>query len=228
MRVIQHVAELGQLAALAGRALNMNLKPENLNESELRSSVVLTNTGTISVPFNAQNKGSNKLANDVLLSQEDSFLVTGIGYGIGVIGTATPTDAQYLAANLHQYLNTNTGVFDGTNIAANGNALFNSMAKLESNVRIIADAISVRRLSRKPIIAEGQPLVYNGTSTLVEVAKHTQAEPNAFYTRPINPVLVKGSETLTWKQELGSSLTFVDASETYFVQVVLTGFLIRK
>lgn len=226
MRVIQHITELSQLAAIAGRPLGLNLRPENLNESELRSSVVLTNTGTISIPFNAQNKGSNKLANDVLLSQEDSFLVTGIGYGVGVIGTATPTDAQYLAANVHQYLNTNTGVFDGTNIAANGNALFNSMAKLESNVRIIADAISIRRLSRKPTIAEGQPLVYNGTTT--ELSKHTQAEPNAFYTRPINPVLVKGSETLTWKQELGTSMIFVDAADTYFVQVVLTGFLIRK
>ena len=217
MRVIGNTQEMNTIVRNAG------MSTENASPSELRRGVILGTSESIVLDF--KSNVANKLVSDQLVDISDAFIVTGIGFALFTLPTATPTDALIMKAVRHQFAN--PYVFTGTNAKASTPAIYNASAKITSNTNTLYPRLPMKFLERVPENQQGMPLVYQSTGDVVHNSLRSSAEPNGFYCIPVKPVTLKGNESLDINIDLKTSLVFADSSITNYAEVVLRGYYIN-
>lgn len=193
----------------------------SLSASFLRMETLLAAQQTIN--FNIQNNVGTQLASEQRLKQNDQFIVTQIGFAIKKIASATPTDAQQAVAKLYTWVNTNTGLFDGSN-DANLQAIFNGFFQIALNRTVWIPGMDMRSFERVPEDQEGQPLA--AIAGPVTYALKRDSFPNGLFGYfPADYIRLNGYDTLQPQIVLPASVNMAEASESNYAVLLFKGYL---
>ena len=191
---------------------------ENLSQSYLRSETVLTTQAAIDFTLQT-NKKQAALVTERLLNLNDEFVVTHFTVGLKRIASDTPTDLQQLTAPILTY--DNSTAFAGTN-GANVSSIYNSDLSWTIDRREFIPQFPMRAFRRVPTAQQGADVGY--TSSGVDIADGFDNGLYAFY--PSEPTRINGRQTLDLSVNLGSSVTFDDASNSYYAVFEARGYLV--
>lgn len=187
----------------------------SLSASYLRMETLLGTSANVLFNINNQN---NLIASENRLLQSDQFIVTHLGFAIKKIASDTPTAAQHAAAKLYTYLNTNTGLFDGTN-DANIQAIYNGFFQISLNRKTYVPAIDMRSFERVPDTQEG---------TLVFTASNIKRDsyPNGLFGYfPTDYIRLNGYDNLQPEITLPASVAMDESSESNYAVLLMKGYL---
>lgn len=191
---------------------------ENLSQSYLRAETQLTTTSII--PFQLQRgQVASPIVTEQLLELNDQFVITHIGFGLKNIASDTPTTQQHLNAEIFTYCDTNkfTGA-NGVNVAG----IYNTNLSMTINRKDFIPAMPMRSFLRVPDIQSTTNADYTGSGI-----KQTNGFANGLYSfYPTEVVLIDGRQTLDIQINLNSSVTFDDASFSYYAVLEFRGYLV--
>ena len=191
---------------------------QNLSQSYLRSETALTTNSTIRFELQA-NKKSSPLVTERLLNLNDQFVITHFTVGLKKIADDSPTDAQQLTATIYTW--ENISVFSGAG-AVNVAAIYNGSLNFTINRRQFVPQFPMRAFRRVPQTQFGTNVGYTGSGN--DTADSFDNGLLGFY--PCEPTILDGRMTLDVVTELGSSITFSDASNTYYAVFEARGYLV--
>lgn len=191
---------------------------QNLSQSYLRSETALTTNSTIRFELQA-NKKSSPLVTERLLNLNDQFVITHFTVGLKKIASDTPTDAQQLTARIYTW--ENSSIFSGTN-AVNVAAIYNGNLNFTINRRQFVPQFPMRAFRRVPQTQTGTDVGY--TSSGNDTVDSFDNGLLGFY--PCEPTILDGRMTLDVVTELGSSIAFDDASNSYYAVFEARGYLV--
>ena len=209
------------------QAAGQPIKYENLSQSYLRAETLLSSNALIDFTIQ-QNKRSNPIVTERLLSLNDQFVLTHITVGLKQIASDTPTDVQHQNADIYSYDNPN--VFTGTN-AQNVSAIYNGSLRFNIDRRDYIPEFPVRGFRRVPETQSGSTLIAEGTaSTPADTFAGNgslDSWPNGLYAfYPVDPTLIDGRQTLEISIDLGSSVDFDDSSNSIYAVFEARGYLL--
>jgi len=191
---------------------------ENLSQSYLRSETVLATQSVINFTLQT-NKNSSALVTERLLDLNDEFVVTHFTVGLKRIASDTPTTLQQLTAPVLTY--DNSTAFAGTN-GANVAAIYNSDLSWTIDRKEFVPQFPVRAFRRVPTAQQGADVGY--TSSGVNIADGFENGLFGFYNS--EPTKIDGRQTIDLSINLGSSVAFDDASNSYYAVFEARGYLI--
>ena len=191
---------------------------ENLSQSYLRSETLLTTQAVIDFILQT-NKKNNALVTERLLQLNDEFVITNFTVGLKRIASATPTDTQQLTSQVLTY--ENKTAFAGTN-GANVAAIYNSDLSWTIDRKEFVPQFPVRAFRRVATAQQATNVGY--TSSGVNILDGFDNGLFAFY--PSEPTKIDGRQTIDLAINLGSSVTFADASNSYYAVFEARGYLI--
>ena len=191
---------------------------ENLSQSYLRSETVLTTQAAIDFTLQT-NKKQAALVTERLLNLNDEFVVTHFTVGLKRIASDTPTDLQQLTAPILTY--DNSTAFVGTN-GANVSSIYNSDLSWTIDRREFIPQFPMRAFRRVPTAQQGADVGY--TSSGVDIADGFENGLYSFF--PSEPTRINGRQTIDLSVNLGSSVTFDDASNSYYAVFEARGYLV--
>jgi len=191
---------------------------ENLSQSYLRSETVLATQSVINFTLQT-NKNSAALVTERLLDLNDEFVVTHFTVGLKRIASDTPTTLQQLTAPVLTY--DNSTAFAGTN-GANVAAIYNSDLSWTIDRKEFVPQFPVRAFRRVPTAQQGADVGY--TSSGVNIADGFENGLFGFYNS--EPTKIDGRQTIDLSINLGSSVAFDDASNSYYAVFEARGYLI--
>lgn len=195
---------------------------QEMSTSDLLVHAELGSKGQYDFEFN-EVKNNNNIGNDILLSQNDAFIITAMNLLVGKVSSASPTDA--LRQNMHLAPYVNPNIFDGGD-EVNINALYSGVFSLEVNKKTFIPAVSTRNFERVPQTQQGTFLGVNAAS-----ADETQGRdelPNEFWGfKGFEPILVNGGQSIQTSIRLAASAAMTESGETNYAVMRFRGFLIN-
>lgn len=191
---------------------------ENLSQSYLRSETLLTTNAVIDFVLQT-NKKNNSLVSERLLDLNDEFVITHFTVGLKRIASSTPTNTQQLISQVLTY--ENKTAFAGTN-GVNVAAIYNSDLSWTIDRKEFVPQFPVRAFRRVPTTQQANNVGY--TSSGVNTLDGFDNGLFAFY--PSEPTKIDGRQTIDLAINLGSSVTFADASNSYYAVFEARGYLI--
>ena len=191
---------------------------ENLSQSYLRSETLLTTQAVIDFILQT-NKKNNALVTERLLQLNDEFVITNFTVGLKRIASDTPTDTQQLVAPVLTY--ENETAFAGTN-GANVAAIYNSDLSWTIDRKEFVPQFPVRGFRRVPTTQQATNVGY--TASGVNTLDGFESPLFGFY--PSEPTKIDVRQTIDLAINLGSSVTFDDASNSYYAVFEARGYLI--
>ena len=191
---------------------------ENLSQSYLRAETVLGTQSVIDFVLQT-NKKQGSLVTERLLDLNDEFVITHFTVGLKRIASDTPTDTQQLVAPVLTY--ENETAFAGTN-GGNVAAIYNSDLSWTIDRKEFVPQFPVRAFRRVPTTQQAANAGY--TSSGVNTLDGFDNGLFAFY--PSEPTKIDGRQTIDLAINLGSSVTFADASNSYYAVFEARGYLI--
>ncbi len=198
-----------------------NIPFQSLSASYLRFEKLLGTQAEI--VFNVQENLPGRIVSEQRLNQTDQFIVTHIGFAIKKIASATPTDAQQAAAILYTWVNTNTGLFDGSN-DANIQAIYNGYFEIAVERKTYVPAIDMRSFERVPDIQQGQPLAAITGPTTYPVKR--DGFPNGLYGYfPTDFIRLNGYDLIQPTITLPASVAMAEAAESNYAVLLFKGYL---
>lgn len=216
--ILQEKRFILQSAITAG-LVDANVGLENVSQSYLRSETDIDNQGTIKHYLTETSKASRN-PSEVLLAQNDVFVMTHISMAFTKIATATPTSLQRATAILHSFVNPN--VFDATEDASM-NAIVNGRFSLSVNQVKILPAVPMRAFERVHTSQQGTTTF--DASNIVGRSEHVSGLDGYF---PIDHVIVSGKTKIDPEINLGVSTDLTPADETNTVVMLVKGYLISN
>ena len=199
----------------------------SLSQSFLRAETQLTTTSVI--PFEFQSSQvTTSIVTEKLLELNDEFALTQVGVFLKQVGADSPTDLQHLNSQLLTWNDPQT--FTGTN-AANVGAIYNADLSFTINRTQFIPAIDTRDFRRVPNTQQNSNALASGTATTPAdtFSPIGTDEVNLAYSfLDVDPTLIDGRQTLDININLGSSVTFDDASNFYAAVAILRGYLITN
>ena len=207
------VAEKKYIAAALG------VDYDSLSQSYLRSEVALGTQGKIKFNLQEGKNGSGILITEKRLALNDEFVVTHFSLSLKKIASDTPTDLQQANALLYTW--ENPTIFSGTN-AANMASVYNGSLSWTINRKQFIPQFPVRAFRRVPTTQTGTDVGY--TSSGVNTVDGFENGLFGFY--PSEPTKIDGRQTIDLEVDLGTSVTFDDASNTYYAVFEARGYLI--
>lgn len=209
---------------LAGK---LGVDYSSLSQSYLRAETALETTSVI--PFEFQSSQvTTSIVTENLLSLNDEFAIGQLGVFLKQVGSDTPTDLQHLNSQLLTWNDPQT--FTGTN-AANIGSIYNGTFSFTINRTQYIPAIDTRDFRRVPNTQQNNNVLASGTATTPAdtFSPIGTDEVNMAYSfLDVDPVLIDGRSTLDINIDLGSSVTFDDASNSYYAVAILRGYLITN
>lgn len=194
---------------------------DSLSASYLRLESLLATQATIT--FNVQENLPNVIASEKRLNQSDQFICTHLGFAIKKIAAASPSAAQQAVAKLFTWVNTNTGLFDGSN-DANIQAIYNGFFEIAVNRKIYVPAIDMRSFERVPDAQEGQPLA--AITGPVTYPLKRDGFPNGLYGYfPVDYIRLNGYDLLQPVITLPASVAMAEANESNYAVLLMKGYL---
>jgi hypothetical protein len=196
----------------------LGLPYESLSQSYLRAETTLTTTSTI--PFNLQSANvASPLVTEKLLNLNDVFVITHVAIGARYIGADSPTNLQQLNAQVYSYYDSNS--FTTTN-SANIATLWNSNLSWTINRKEYVPALSCRAFLRVPTTQTAANAYFTASGI-----KTTNGWDNGFTSFfPFEPTLISGRDTLNINVNLGTSVSFDDASASIYATMEVRGYLV--
>ena len=199
----------------------------SLSQSYLRAETALATTSVI--PFEFQSSQvTTSIVTENLLSLNDEFAIGQLGVFLKKVASDTPTDLEHLNSQLLTWNDPQT--FTGTN-AANVGAIYNGTFSFTINRTQYIPAIDTRDFRRVPNTQQNNNVLASGTATTPAdtFSPIGTDEVNMAYSfLDVDPVLIDGRSTLDINIDLGSSVAFDDASNSYYAVAILRGYLITN
>jgi hypothetical protein len=191
---------------------------ENLSQSYLRAETRLDSTSVINF-YVQKGQVATPLVTENLLELNDQFVISHIGFGLKQIASDTPSDLQQLKAPVITYYDSNT--FTGTN-AGNVGAIYNANMSISINRKDFIPAFPMRSFLRVPDTQTAANADYTASTI-----KLTNGYPNGLYGfYPTEVVLIDGRQTIDIAVNLGTSVSFDDATNSVYAVLEFRGYLI--
>ncbi|MGR3221391.1 MAG: hypothetical protein ACUZ8H_16465 [Candidatus Anammoxibacter sp.] len=206
----------------------LQLDPQKVYQSFLRADTDLGTQSTIEFQLLKQQKGTSATAGEKLLNASDSFIMTHLGLKLYKSGSSPATTAQRSVAIMYEFVNTNTGIFDGTTGDDNLQGIYNSFLTLTVNEVNDIPAIPCKVFERVPESQQGTVTTafVNAASADTTTTIVRDGLPNSLYGFiPITPVVLNGEMTTEMTIRLPSTLVLAESSETNTLVLWVYGFL---
>lgn len=207
-------------------AQELKMNKNNLTQSCLRADTVLNSGSGFDFNFSATKNTANP--SEMLLEQNDAFIVTAIGLTIKKLNSATASalNALHCVALDYNYVNKTTGIFDGTN-DANIQAIFNGKLGILIDNVFIFPSIPARVFQRVPTSQQGQVnAAIAGPSTYTQPRDGFENAMFGYYF--VEPFVLKGDGKNYAQIDTGESYTYSEANETNFATCLFIGYLAQN
>jgi hypothetical protein len=206
-------------------AASQGFKPSNLSQSYLRADVLLNTGGSFAFDYTYNKAGKN--ATEKLLAINDAFVVTAIAVKLKKISSATPSDTLHAKAKSYTYLNTATGIFDGSAGDANLQALYAGSLNVNIDNDVIFPALPMEYFERVPTSQQGQVTALTVTPTSGTISRDgVDGALYGFFA--IEPFIIKGDGKNFINLVAPLALDFTEASENNYATCFLAGFLCQN
>lgn len=192
-----------------------------LSASYLRLETLLGTSDT--VQFNVQENLGTVIATEQRLKQSDQFIITHVSFAIKKIASSTPTAAQQAIAILYTWVNSNTGLFDGTN-DANIQGIYNGSLQFDINRKTLIPQIQMRCFERVPEDQQGQPLAAIAGPVLYSLKRDSL--PNGLFGYfQTDYIRFNGYDNIQPQINLPASVNMAEASESNYAVLLFNGYL---
>lgn len=197
----------------------LKLPYANLSQSYLRAETALGTQSNINFVLQAGKKNTSPLVSERLLELNDQFVITHFFVGLAVVAADSPSDLQQLSKVVHTWEDPTT--FAGAN-SVNVAAIYGGSLNFTINRKEFVPQFPVRAFRRVPETQTASNADYtaSGISTVNSYANGL----TGFY--PCEPTLIDGRQTLDVSIELGSSVSFDDASKAVYCVFEARGYLL--
>lgn len=220
--VIEALIVSGQLQPEKELTLQQNMSTATLKK--------FTSLGSNSVynfnPLEVGNNNSGIYGVDMLLPQNDAFVILGMKLTIGTIANDTPTDA--LMQNMKMASFYNPFVFTGGN-GANIQALYNGEFQFSVDQKRFFPGIDCADFEYIGDTQEGATITaYVDAASADQVFTSGRSSRLSEYTgfKPVEPVLINGGQTIESQVKLAASVDMDDSGITNFTALTYRGFRI--
>lgn len=198
------------------------INPDYVTTSKLRRDTQLASGAVYSgISFNGVGIVPN--ASEILLGQNDAFLVTGLKLSVKKLAAATATEALHKAARDFTY--PNTFVFDGTNETANIFAIWNSTLSVTQNSSVRFPKLYTGDFLFAPDNQYGDITAVLTGPTYSRKMNDSKNGPNYGYTS-IEPFLLVGTDQTNFTLNIGAALNMTETNELNYFTISLDGWLI--
>lgn len=207
-------------------ANKLRINKQKLAQSILRAETDLTTQNTVKFTLQRNQKTSPN-GTEILLQQNDAFVITHLQLLLYKVAAGSPSDAQRGVADLYNYVN--KSVFDGSN-DANLQALFNAYFQLSVNRTEYLTAFPSLYFERVPDTQKGTTTTAyvnasnaNATTTIARDAK-----PNGFYGAfPTDLIVINGFESVEAQLVLPATVNMQESNETNTAVLLAHGYLAK-
>lgn len=197
---------------------------DNLSFGDLVVYAALGNDGSITWQI-MRNVNSDNIAANMLLSQNDAFIMTELAINVAQVASDTPTDAEIATAFLSTFYNPK--VFTAGN-DGNLQAIYNSKLSLDVDSKVVIPEFHSSRFEVIPEAQQGNTttaFVDDGSADNISTIGRSEKESSNYGFVKMAPMIFRGGQNVEFKLNLPGSFNFDSASITNYAVLRLRGFL---